>query len=68
MKTCYENSLYDIKLEQSESIDHREAGNFRVTYGKQTLTNLTYRDAAKELGECLMHALACEGLLDNDWD
>lgn len=34
---------------------------FRVTYGAQVKENLTYAQAAKELGECILHALACEG-------
>ena len=52
---------HPIKLEQHE--DRNKL--FRVTYGKQVRDHLLYDDAATELGACLMHALACEGLLDN---
>ena len=51
-----------IKVEQSQS----KAALFRVTYGKQIKSGLTYAQAAKELGECLFHALACESKLNNE--
>lgn len=38
---------------------------FRVTYGRQRQGRLTYGEAAKKLGEAIMHDLACEGLLVN---
>lgn len=39
---------------------------FTVTYGLQRKTDLNYADAARELGECIFHHLACDGMLDND--
>ena len=46
---------------------HQQGKNkFTVTYGKQIDANLSYADAASKLGEALMHALACEGKLNND--
>lgn len=39
---------------------------FRVTYGQDTRDDLGYRDAAHNLGYCLMHALACAGRIDNE--
>ena len=53
---------FELKLEQSES----KRGLFRVTYGKQVSKNLIYSEAAKKYGECLFHALACDGLLNNE--
>ena len=45
---------------------HQEAKDrFTVTYRKQVTDGLTYSQAATKLGSCLMHALACEGRLDN---
>lgn len=38
---------------------------FSVSYGKQFNTDLDYAQAAKELGACIMHALACNNQLDN---
>ena len=38
--------------------------SFSVIYGGQFKDGLTYADAAHELGECIMHALALEGKLD----
>ena len=63
MKTCFElpEAAFPIKLEQ----DAR--GKFRVTYGQQVRTNLGYSAAAHELGECIFHALACDGKLDNEF-
>lgn len=42
---------------------HQHRSWFAVTYGCQWDVGLEYQDAAKELGECLVHQLACEGLL-----
>lgn len=38
---------------------------FTVQYGLQIKTGLNYARAAAEYGECVMHALACDGRLDN---
>jgi hypothetical protein len=43
----------------------RKCFDFNVRYGRQYRTELTYGEAAKELGECIMHALACDSKLDN---
>ena len=40
------------------------SGEFRVTYGLQVVDRLTYREAAYELGVCIMHHLACESLIE----
>lgn len=56
---------FNIKLEQRETPGPRA---FRVTYGAQVRDRLTYVEAAHELGECLMHCLACESKLDNTGD
>jgi hypothetical protein len=59
--TCHEitDLAFPIKLEQT-GVDR-----FTVTYGKQVKKGLTYGAAAAEYGSCIMHALACEGRLDN---
>jgi hypothetical protein len=58
---CHELSLagFAIQLWQ-EGRD-----NFKVIYGKQVKANLTYERAATEYGACIMHALACEDIIDN---
>lgn len=38
---------------------------FTVTYWKQVKTDLPYATAADELGGCILHALACNGAIDN---
>ena len=60
MKTC-------VRLIIDSPITLQQAGrdNFRVTYGQQVRSGLTYSEAAGELGASVMHALACVGKLDN---
>ena len=62
MDTCIElkKLAFPVKVEQYGG------GLFRVTYGLQVKRGLTYADAAKEFGECVFHALACDGKLDNN--
>lgn len=50
------------------TIELRQQGRnrFSVRYGLQLKTGLSYAKAARELGECIMHMQACEGLLDNE--
>ena len=70
MNTCYEmkGDLYSaIKLEQSANAKKiRNDESFRVSYGMQVRDGLSYRDAALELGSCIMHRAACDGDLNNE--
>lgn len=47
---------FTVSLWQSRS-------GFAVVYGMQLTAPLTYSQASQELGECLMHALSCQGAL-----
>lgn len=58
-KTCILIDPLDVELIQNGK------DNFTVRYFKQVTDMLTYSQAATELGSCIMHALACEGKLDN---
>lgn len=60
---CFKTKLagFDIILYQTP----RNVASFTVRYGSQFSGDLTYRDAALELGTSIMHALTCEGRLDN---
>ena len=51
----------------SQLIELRQLGrdSFTIRYGLQVKTRLSYGEAARELGECIMHACACDGGLDN---
>lgn len=51
----------------SQWIELKQHGRnkFSVRYGLQLKTGLTYSEAARELGACLMHDAACESKLDN---
>lgn len=62
MKTCFETEIagLNIRLEQKKNL------RFNVRYGAQNFSDKTYREAALELGQCIMHALACEDKLDNE--
>ena len=62
MKICYRNELLDITLKQYGGKRY----SYSVIYGLQQKHELGYAEAANELGECLMHALGCEGKLDNE--
>ena len=70
MKLCYEmkgGPFTRIALEQSTNPRKIAADeSFRVTYGMQVKNELSYNEAASELGACIMHRAACEGLLNND--
>lgn len=39
---------------------------FTVVYGLQVSTNLDYLPACTELGSCILHALACDGQVNNE--
>ncbi len=41
-------------------------GLFTVVYGKQIDAGLGYALACNKLGGAILHALACDGKLDND--
>lgn len=58
-KLCWKHTDLDVSLHQTGK------DLFIVTYGKQETLFLNYAEAAHELGESIMHALACEGKLDN---
>lgn len=62
MQVCFELETPNgtIKLEQKAD------KTFRVTYGLQVIDNLLYNKAALELGACIMHSKACEGLLNSE--
>lgn len=54
---CFQDGL--VTLQQ------RGKDNFAVRYGKEVHAELTYGQAAMELGKSLMHQLAGDGKLDN---
>lgn len=60
MKLCFETEIagYKIALYQT-------AKTFTVIYGYHKVEGLGYGQASQELGQCIFHALACEGKLDN---
>lgn len=58
---CFENTELDVKLEQE-----RRSKRFRVTYGLEVRSGLGYSEAAKQFGQVMFHALACESKLNNE--
>lgn len=64
MRKVAEFSKEGVKLEQHEDKHKR----FRLTYGEAVSDFLNYACATTALGAALMHAWACEGLLDNTGD
>lgn len=66
MKTCWTTSIcWDITLRQDA---RRKHNSFEVQYGVEVWPLLTYEQAAAKLGQVIMHALACEGNVDNERD
>ena len=53
---------FPIVLEQTTT----KGKLFTVSYGYQQSRDLTYEDACKEIGGCLLHALCCAGLASNE--
>jgi len=43
-----------------------DLNRFTTVYGKQVIEDLTYSQAAANLGSIIMHAAACDGLLNNE--
>ena len=56
---------YNPKAEALITLAIGSNEKFVVTYGEEVSEELNYIAAAYELGECLMHRLACEGLLED---
>lgn len=58
-KTCIkiDNLAFPIELQQV-------GARFRVIYGQQVKSNLSYSEACDELGTAMMHAAACDGLIE----
>jgi hypothetical protein len=50
-------------------IELRQTGidRFRVQYGKHRRTGLDYENAARELGECILHACQVAGTITSDF-
>ena len=61
METIFtlDSFAYPITLEKGEK-------TYRVKYGAHIVSRLSYEEAAHELGECIFHALACEGKTKED--
>ena len=59
MTTVFKTEIagYEITLQKGSD------NTFIVGYGYQQYKTNSYQQAAKELGECIMHALSCEGKL-----
>lgn len=55
----------DLKPAHDIILEQLGKDRFKVQYGLQVKAGLTYSQAAKELGACIMHSLACKDMLDN---
>lgn len=67
MRTCFEFggvNPYAAKPKSLITLEQAASGKFRVTYGLQVCDRLTYAEAAKDLGACIMHHLNNEGVLE----
>ena len=55
-------SKYAIEVRQAED----KKGRFTVIYGLQVKKELGYAAACLELGSCILHMQACDGIVNND--
>tara|TARA_R110000868_G_scaffold133322_1_gene344894 strand:+ start:325 stop:522 length:198 start_codon:yes stop_codon:yes gene_type:complete len=62
MTTCFETEIAGHKI----TLKQTKRGWFSVQYGLQFDIELGYSEACKKLGQAILHALACEGKLNND--
>ena len=53
-----------VKLERHAKGRGRDKGRYRVTYGLEVKSNLTYMEATQKFGLCVLHSATCKGLLD----
>lgn len=60
--------VIETKVNGQYAVELIQTGFFRFTviYGKHIKVGLNYGEAAKEYGECVMHALTCGNLIKND--
>lgn len=72
MKTVFEwggpNHFNGAKSRSLIQVDQSESGDrlFRVTYGLQVKTGLTYEQACREIGIAILHYQCCEGIASNE--
>ena len=60
MKTATFHSHLDTPV----TIKWTKRGRYVVEYGRQVKSDLSYIEAARELGECILHSMACCGFAD----
>lgn len=58
--------ILDVGLGWPIQLTQTGANLFSVSYGAQVKKELSYEQAAEELGACIMHGLACQGRIEND--
>lgn len=55
-----------VANECAVTITQKGKNKFTVQYGQQITKNLTYEEAAKEMGQCLMHSMVCAGWIESN--
>jgi predicted SAM-dependent methyltransferase len=60
----YEVTTLVFPLQLVTCATRSKLNRFGVIYHKHVKLHLTYAEAAKEFGECLMHNLTCDGKLE----
>jgi hypothetical protein len=74
MKIVFEcggpNSFKGAKTAKLTTLEQSQArgARFKVTYGLQVKSGLTYSDACSELGAAILHDACCEGKATNEGD
>jgi hypothetical protein len=58
--------VVQIEHQHPVTLSQQGTNRFTVTYGAEVRDRLDYSRAAAEFGNCVMHALACNGVLETD--
>ena len=67
IKTNNMKEVFKIEIAGHQiTLMQNSKGEFVVQYGYQQFTTKYYAEASKELGKCIMHALACEGKITDE--
>ena len=65
MKAKSDTIIFQTAIGAPIIVRQAASRSFSVQYGKQLTSDLSYEEAAKELGYCIFHALACESKIED---
>jgi hypothetical protein len=60
------NIVFETQVEYPIKLIQTGIDSFTVVYGQQVTKGLSYVEAAKELGCCIMHGATCQGKIESN--